>query len=85
MQLLVYSGGEDKSPVGGSLLEYKGVVEDWILEYNPDTKEWSKIGSMKEARSGHAVAIVNFDDFKDQCVFQGSYKVFKKLCEKVNV
>ena len=83
--MLVYSGGEDKSPYSYTSMEYKGVVEDWILEYNPDTREWSRIGSMKEARSGHAVAIVNFDDFKDQCIFRGSYNVFEKLCHKMNV
>ena len=38
-----------------------------ILEFNMGDEEWQEIGTMKEARSGHAVSIVGFEDFAAWC------------------
>ena len=38
-----------------------------ILEYNPGTERWQDIGTMKEARSNHAVTIVSLEDYAAWC------------------
>ena len=38
-----------------------------ILEYDPETKKWTKISTMSEARSDHAVSVVNYSDFANFC------------------
>ena len=38
-----------------------------ILEYNPGTETWQEIGTMKEARSTHAVTIVSLGDYAAWC------------------
>ena len=40
---------------------------DEILEFRPDTEDWSLAGRMIEAREGHAVATINFEDVRDVC------------------
>ena len=40
---------------------------DEILEFRPDTEDWSLAGHMIEAREGHAVATINFEDVRDVC------------------
>ena len=38
-----------------------------ILQYNPETEEWQKIGTMKEARKLHAVTVVSYKDYAYWC------------------
>ena len=38
-----------------------------ILEYDPESKEWTKIGEMREPRGGHAVSVVDFTDYANFC------------------
>ena len=38
-----------------------------ILEYDPETKEWTKIGTMREGRCVHAVSVVKYADYADFC------------------
>ena len=45
---------------------------DWnaranILEYDPETEEWTEIGTMKEARYAQGVSVVEYSDFADFC------------------
>ena len=49
-----------------------GKHSDWstrneILEYNPGTKNWTQIGTMKEARARHTVSVVNYEDYDKYC------------------
>ena len=50
-----------------------GGADDWdntsndILEYDPETEEWTQIGTMREARYGHAVSVVDFRDYAEFC------------------
>ena len=52
-----YSGGSDNDHN----------ARNDILEYDPETKEWTHIGTMREARAGHAVSVVDFRDYVDSC------------------
>ncbi len=63
MDIYFYSGGKvayDKSPTRND-----------ILEYNPETKEWTQIGTMREdmrrSGQGHAVSVVKYEDYLDFC------------------
>ena len=38
-----------------------------ILEYDPETEEWTHIGTMREARETHAVSVVKYEDYADFC------------------
>ena len=38
-----------------------------ILEYDPETKKWTQISTMREARGNHAVSVVNYRDYADFC------------------
>ena len=38
-----------------------------ILEYDPETKEWTQIGTMREARMGMGVSVVDFGDYANFC------------------
>ena len=49
------SGGHDES------------YRNEILEFDPETKKWSQIGKMREARSAHAVSVVNYEDYAEYC------------------
>ena len=40
---------------------------DEILEFRPDTEDWSLAGRMLEARSRHAVSTINFGDVYPYC------------------
>ena len=40
---------------------------DEILEFRPDTEDWSLAGHMREARSEHAVSTINFEDVYLYC------------------
>ena len=44
-----------------------GNARDNILEYDPETKEWTEVGTMKEARYGQGVSVVEYSDFADFC------------------
>ena len=46
---------------------WDGYYTDEILEFRPDTEDWSLAGRMIEAREGHAVATINFEDVKNVC------------------
>ena len=41
---------------------------DEILEYRPDTEDWSLAGRMIQARGGHAASTINFRDVHAWCV-----------------
>ena len=38
-----------------------------ILEYDPETKNWKQIGTMREAKAVHAVTVVDFRDYANSC------------------
>ena len=38
-----------------------------ISEYDPGTETWQEIGTMKEARSKHAVTVVSLEDYAAWC------------------
>ena len=38
-----------------------------ILEYDPETKEWTQIGTMMETSWGHGVSVVDFTDYANFC------------------
>ena len=40
---------------------------DEILEFRPDTEDWSLAGRMLEDRDGHAVSTINFEDVQKYC------------------
>ena len=44
-----------------------GGIYDKILEFRPDTEDWSLAGRMLEARYKHAVSTINFEDVRDVC------------------
>ena len=41
---------------------------DEILQFHPDTEEWTLTGRMIEARSSHAVSSIFFEDVRDYCI-----------------
>ena len=47
---------------------YDGAYRDEILEFHPDTEDWSLAGHMTRATSGHAVSTINFEDVQDFCI-----------------
>ena len=56
MDIYFYSGGVDENPGND------------ILEYDPETEKWTQIGTMREERLGHAVSVVDFEDYADFCL-----------------
>ena len=58
MDIYFYSGGQD---------ETRYTMND-ILEYDPETEKWTQIGTMREERLGHAVSVVDFEDYADFCL-----------------
>ena len=44
-----------------------GGIYDEILEFRPDTEDWSLAGRMLEARYKHAVSTINFEDVRAWC------------------
>ena len=38
-----------------------------ILEFDPETKKWTQIGTMREVRWAHAVSVVKYEDYLDFC------------------
>ena len=52
---------------GGIGIDYDYDLYDEILEFHPDTEEWILAGRMIEARGGHAVSTINFEDVRDVC------------------
>ena len=55
--ICIYLGVRDK--------EEKGYAD--ILEYIDSEENWTKVGEMSKARIAHAVSVVNFVNFKDNC------------------
>ena len=43
------------------------VDRNTILEFSPETEEWSLIGNMKETRRHNRVSVVSFVDYKNWC------------------
>ena len=39
-----------------------------ILQFNPESGEWLKIGALKNKRYYHAVSVLNFNSIKDFCL-----------------
>ena len=56
MNIYIYSGGYDGSS-----------EKNDILEYDPGTRNWTQIGTMREARWVSAVSVVHYDDYTDFC------------------
>ena len=52
----IYPGGYDGSS-----------EKNDILEYDPGTRNWTQIGTMREARWVSAVSVVHYDDYTDFC------------------
>ena len=46
---------------------YDGSTRNEILEYDPETKKWTQIGTMREARYGHRISVVNYSDYAEFC------------------
>ena len=46
---------------------WDGYYTDEILEFRPDTEEWSLAGHMLEARRDHAVSTINRGDVYLYC------------------
>ena len=46
---------------------YDGGYRDEILEFRPDTEEWSLAGHMIKARYDHAVSTITFEDVNKYC------------------
>ena len=46
---------------------YDGSNENKIMEFNPETGEWSVVGYMKKARRHDRVSVVSFVDYKNWC------------------
>ena len=59
------------SIAGGDWEDEDGYVHnsDSVLEFNKETETWSEVGHMIRTESKHAVAVVNFTDFRDWCTF----------------
>ena len=60
---------------GGIGIDYDYDLYDEILEFHPDTEEWILAGRMIEARGGHAVSTINFEDVRDVCNNSHFYSV----------
>ena len=45
---------------------------DAILEFSPETESWTSVAMMREPRGGHAISVVNFEDFVEHCDFSRS-------------
>ena len=54
--MFMYSGG-------GSYPNYTNE----ILEFHPDTEDWSLAGHMVQARYDHAVSTITFEDVNKYC------------------
>ena len=54
--LCLYPGGQN----------YPDTYEE-ILEFRPDTEDWSLAGNMVEARAYPAVSTINFEDVQKYC------------------
>ena len=46
---------------------YNGSYLNNILEFNPDTESWTKIGAMLQEKKFFAVSVVLYDDFAKWC------------------
>ena len=64
MDIYFHSGGRDDT-LGRR--DATDIIRNDILEYDPETEEWTQIGSMREARYSHAVSVVDFRDYADFC------------------
>ena len=42
-----------------------------ILEFSPESESWTRV-AMRRRRWGHAISVVNFEDFAKHCDFFGS-------------
>ena len=58
---LIFPGGYDMIDMSRSRLRGD------ILEYDPETKKWTQIGTMREGRCVHAVSVVKYKDYADFC------------------
>ena len=54
MDIYFYSGG-----LTGSIIRNNVNIRNDILEYDPETKKWTQIGTMREARYDHAVSVLS--------------------------
>ena len=42
-------------------------ARDDILEYDPETDNWTQISTIREARDSLAVSVVDFTDYAESC------------------
>ena len=47
---------------------YDDIEYDDILEFHPDSEDWSLAGHMIKARYWHAVSTIQFEEIKDHCI-----------------
>ena len=47
---------------------YDKDVYDEILQFHPDTEKWTLAGNMIQAKYGHAVTTINFEDVREHCI-----------------
>ena len=71
--LLLLPHPHTNSIAGGEWADGDGYLwnTDSVLEFNKETETWSEVGHMMHAEAKHAVAVVNFTDFRDWCTFDG--------------
>ena len=43
-------------------------ARDNILEYDPENREWTQVGTMREAKYGPAVSVVDYEDYATWCL-----------------
>ena len=42
---------------------------DTIIQYDADSDNWDIVGHMMERRCGHAVMVMDTEEFSDHCTF----------------
>ena len=47
--------------------QYSGGYKKDILEFIPETESWTLIGEMKESKKYHALSVVSFQDYENDC------------------
>ena len=51
------------------------VYQDSIFEFSPVSESWTSVATMRVPRAGHAISVVNFEDFAKYCDFTRSIDV----------
>ena len=48
------------------------ISHDAILEFSPESESWTSMAMMRKKRWGHAISVVHFEDFAENCDFSRS-------------